>query len=86
MEKATAETSHQVITTAHASDTIRAMDCIVAACSNRTRDEMLSQRASKVGTVVYQVLPPQKDKVERILATDIMFSTMSVKSLNRHDG
>ena len=81
----TAETGHLVITTVHASDAIGTLDRIVSVFPTGTRDEILSQLASNIVAVIYQVLIPQKDKEERILATEIMLGTMAVKNLIRRN-
>ncbi|MBZ0167698.1 MAG: response regulator, partial [Candidatus Omnitrophica bacterium] len=64
---------------------IGTLDRIVSVFPVGSRDEILSQLASNIVAVIYQVLIPQKDQAERILATEIMLGTMAVKNLIRRN-
>lgn len=83
MALTTAETGHLVLTTAHAPDATETINRIIDVYPSGYRDQILIQLSRNLAGVISQNLVPRKDGNGRVLATEILISTMPVQNLIR---
>ena len=80
-----AEAGYLVIASFHAPDTIQAIDRLVNILPPENRKQILSQLSHCLRGIVTQMLIPRCDKNERILVTEILVATDTVKRIIRRD-
>ena len=78
-----AETGHLVLTTAHAPDATETINRIIDVYPSGYRDQILIQLSRNLVGVISQNLIPRKDEKGRVLATEILTSTMPIQNLIR---
>jgi twitching motility protein PilT len=86
MALTTAETGHLVLTTVHAPDAIETINRIVDVYPIGHRDQIFVQLSRNLLGIIAQTLVPRKDKSGRILATEILVSTVAIQNLIRRGG
>jgi len=83
MALTTAETGHLVLTTAHAPDAIETINRIVDVYPIGHRDQIWIQLARNLLGIFSQNLVPCKHEQKRILATEVLISSIAVQNLIR---
>ncbi|MCK5259899.1 MAG: PilT/PilU family type 4a pilus ATPase [Candidatus Omnitrophica bacterium] len=78
-----AETGHLVLTTAHAPDATETINRIIDVYPTGYRDQILIQLSRNMIGIISQNLIPHKDEKKRVLATEILTSTMPIQNLIR---
>ncbi|MCK5083147.1 MAG: Flp pilus assembly complex ATPase component TadA, partial [Candidatus Omnitrophica bacterium] len=78
-----AETGHLVLTTAHAPDATETINRIIDVYPSGYRDQILIQLSRNLAGIISQNLVPSKNEKKRVLATEILMSTMPVQNLIR---
>jgi len=78
-----AETGHLVFSTLHTSSTPEAINRIVDVFPGSQQNQIRSQLASVLRSVIYQRLIPNIQKTGRVPALEILFNSSAVKSLIR---
>jgi len=78
-----AETGHLVFSTLHTSSTPEAINRIVDVFPGAQQNQIRSQLASVLRSVIYQRLIPNIQKTGRVPALEILFNSSAVKSLIR---
>jgi len=83
MALTTAETGHLVISTVHAADAVETINRIIDVYPIGFKDQICAQLAGNLLGVIAQTLVPRKDRNERVLATEVMLTTTSIRNLIR---
>ncbi|MCK5014496.1 MAG: PilT/PilU family type 4a pilus ATPase [Candidatus Omnitrophica bacterium] len=83
MALTTAETGHLVLTTAHSPDATETINRIIDVYPSGYRDQILIQLSRNLTGIISQNLIPRKDEKGRMLATEVLTSTMAVQNLIR---
>ena len=83
MAMTTAETGHLVITTVHAPDAVETINRIIDVFPSSYREQICMQLAENLVGVVGQILIPQKDSIERVLATEVIVASLPVRNIIR---
>lgn len=83
MALTTAETGHLVITTVHAPDVIETLNRIIDVYPIGFREQISTQLAGNLLGVINQVLVPKKKSEGRLLATELLTTTISIRNLIR---
>jgi twitching motility protein PilT len=78
-----AETGHLVMATIHSRDTIQAINRIIDLFPKEQREQISYLLAEVLTGVVAQQLIPSKDGTRRILASEVLFSTLAVRNIVR---
>jgi len=78
-----AETGHLVFSTLHTTGAAETVDRIVNAFPTEEQEEIRTQLASTLITVISQVLLPRQDKDGRVAAFEVMITTPSIQALIR---
>ncbi len=78
-----AETGHLVFATLHTTGAARTVDRIVDAFPTNQQEQIRTQLASSIVSVISQVLLVRQDKPGRVAAFEIMLSTPSIQALIR---
>ena len=77
------ETGHLVLTTVHAPDAIETINRIVDVYPTGHRDQIFTQLSRNLLAIISQVLVPRKNKSGRVLATEMLISTVAIQNLIR---
>jgi len=80
-----AEAGHLVIASFHAPNTIQAIDRLVSIFPFDARKHILSQLSHCLRGIITQILIPRCDRKGRVLATEVLVATDSVKRIIRND-
>jgi len=80
-----AETGYLVIASFHAPNTVQAIDRLISIFPLENRRQILSQISHCLKGIVSQLLIPRKDKIGRILTTEILVANDAVKRIVRND-
>ncbi|MDE1919984.1 MAG: PilT/PilU family type 4a pilus ATPase [Candidatus Omnitrophica bacterium] len=83
MALTTAETGHLVLTTLHAPDTVESINRILDVYPPGKQDQIRSQLAENLTAVIGQILIPLPGKEGRILATEVLVPTLSIRNIIR---
>jgi twitching motility protein PilT len=83
MALTTAETGHLVLTTAHAPDAIETINRIIDVYPMGHRDQIWIQLARNLLGIISQNLVPCKHEQKRVLATEVLISSIAVQNLIR---
>ncbi len=83
MALTTAETGHLVIGTLHSSDAIEAVNRIIDVYPGDRQAQIRVQLAENLAAVVGQQLLPHKSEAGRVLATEVMVSTVAIRNMIR---
>ncbi len=83
MALTTAETGHLVLTTLHAPDTVESINRILDVYPPGKQTQIRTQLAENLIAVIGQVLIPLQGKEGRVLATEILIPTMSIRNIIR---
>lgn len=78
-----AETGHLVLTTVHAPDAVETLNRIIDVYPSGYREQICAQLGGNLIGVCSQTLIPKKDSNERIMATELLLSTISIRNLIR---
>jgi len=78
-----AETGHLVFATLHTTGAARTVDRIVDAFPTNQQEQVRTQLASSIVSVISQALIPRIDKAGRVAAFEIMIATDAIRSLIR---
>ncbi|MBF0531459.1 MAG: PilT/PilU family type 4a pilus ATPase [Deltaproteobacteria bacterium] len=85
MTLTTAETGHLVLATLHASDAIEAINRIIDVYPGEKQNQIRVQMAENLLAVIGQNLLPRKDNTGRILASELIVSTLAVRNMIRRN-
>ncbi|MDE2027988.1 MAG: PilT/PilU family type 4a pilus ATPase [Candidatus Omnitrophica bacterium] len=83
MALTTAETGHLVLTTLHAPDAVESLNRILDVYPPGKQDQIRVQMAENLIAVVGQILIPLPGKEARVLATEVLIPTLSVRNIIR---
>lgn len=83
MALTTAETGHLVIGTLHSSDAIEAINRIIDVYPGDRQAQIRVQLAENLAAVVGQQLLPHKSEASRVLATEVIISTIAIRNMIR---
>jgi twitching motility protein PilT len=83
MALTTAETGHLVITTLHAPDTIEAINRIVDVYPDVQQNQVRMQLADNLAAILGQHLIQNKGSLGRVLTTEVLISTISIRNMIR---
>ncbi|MBF0595805.1 MAG: PilT/PilU family type 4a pilus ATPase [Candidatus Omnitrophica bacterium] len=83
MTLTTAETGHLVIATIHAPDAIEAINRIIDVYPGDKQNQIRVQMAENLLAVIGQHLLPKKDDSGRVLASELIVSTLAVRNMIR---
>ena len=78
-----AETGHLVLSTLHAPDTVESINRIIDIFPSGKQIQIRTQLAENLVGIVGQTLIPLKDKEGRVLATEILIPTISIRNIIR---
>ncbi|MGE0269335.1 MAG: PilT/PilU family type 4a pilus ATPase [Candidatus Omnitrophota bacterium] len=78
-----AETGHLVLTTVHAPDAVETLNRIIDVYPSGYREQVSAQLAGNLIGICSQTLIPRKNSTERILATELLLTTISIRNLIR---
>ena len=78
-----AETGHLVLATLHTPDSVGTIDRIIDVFPANQQPQIITQLAATLQGVISQQLIPRLDKPGRVLATEVLISTMAVRNLIR---
>lgn len=78
-----AETGHLVLTTVHAPDAVETLNRIIDVYPSGYRDQIQAQLAGNLIGICSQTLIPKKDSNERVLVTELLLTTISIRNLIR---
>lgn len=81
MALTTAETGHLVFGTLHAPDCIEAINRIIDVYPGDKQNQIRVQLAENLSAVIGQQLLPRKSGPGRVLATEIMISTLAIRNM-----
>ena len=79
----TAETGHLVFTTVHAADVVETLNRIIDVYPAGSRDQLCMQLSGNLLAIISQSLVPRADENGRILATEVLTGTTSIRNLIR---
>ena len=85
MALTTAETGHLVLGTIHAPDAIEAINRIIDVYPGDKQNQIRVQLAENLLAVVGQQLLPSKDESKRILASEIIVSSLAIRNMIRRN-
>lgn len=83
MALTTAETGHLVLTTLHAPDTVETINRILDVYPPGKQNQIRAQLAENLLAIIGQILIPLQDKEGRVLATEVLIPTMSIRNIIR---
>jgi len=83
MALTTAETGHLVLTTLHAPDTAECINRILDVYPPGKQNQIRTQLAENLIGVIGQILIPLQGKEGRVLATEILIPTLSIRNIIR---
>ena len=83
MALTTAETGHLVLTTLHAPDTVESINRILDVYPPGKQNQIRTQIAENLLAIIGQTLIPLQGKEGRVLATEIMVPTLSIRNIIR---
>lgn len=83
MALTTAETGHLVLTTLHSPDAIETINRIIDVYPSVKHEQVCLQLSENLVGIIGQVLLPHKTRKDRILATEVLYSTRAVRNLIR---
>lgn len=83
MALTTAETGHLVITTLHAPDTIEAINRIIDVYPDVQQNQVRMQLADNLAAIMGQHLIQNKGSLGRVLASEVLISTISIRNMIR---
>ena len=83
MALTTAETGHLVLTTLHAPDTVESINRILDVYPPGKQNQIRTQLAENLIGIIGQTLIPLEGKEGRILATEILIPTLSIRNIIR---
>ena len=83
MALTTAETGHLVLTTLHAPDTAESINRILDVYPPGKQSQIRTQLAENLIAIIGQVLIPLQGKEGRVLATEILIPTLSIRNIIR---
>jgi len=83
MALTTAETGHLVLTTLHAPDTVESINRILDVYPPGKQNQIRTQLAESLTGIIGQTLIPLPGKEGRILATEILIPTVSIRNIIR---
>ncbi|MBP9855080.1 MAG: PilT/PilU family type 4a pilus ATPase [Candidatus Omnitrophica bacterium] len=83
MAMTAAETGHLVLTTVHAPDAVETLNRIIDVYPAGYREQVLAQLAGNLIGICSQTLVPRKDSNERVLATELLLTSISIRNLIR---
>ena len=83
MALTTAETGHLVLTTLHAPDTAESINRILDVYPPGKQNQIRAQLAENLVAVIGQTLIPLQGKKGRVLATEILIPTLSIRNIIR---
>ncbi len=78
-----AETGHLVLTTLHAPDTAESINRILDVYPPGKQNQIRTQMAENLAGVISQVLIPLQGKEGRVLATEVLIPTISIRNIIR---
>ncbi len=79
----TAETGHLVFTTLHSGSAVESINRIIDVFPAGKQEQIRVQLADCLVAVVGQILIPKKEYIGRVLATEVLMGTLSVRNLIR---
>ncbi|MBF0619821.1 MAG: PilT/PilU family type 4a pilus ATPase [Candidatus Omnitrophica bacterium] len=85
MALTTAETGHLVFGTLHSSDAIEAINRIIDVYPGEKQNQIRVQLAENLLAVIGQQLLPRKQSDKRILATEVVISTLAIRNMIRRN-
>ena len=85
MALTTAETGHLVITSVHAPNAVETVNRIIDVFPKNYREQICIQLAENLVGIVGQVLIPQKDSAERVLATEVLVASLPIRNIIRRE-
>ncbi len=83
MALTTAETGHLVLTTLHAPDTVESINRILDVYPPGKQNQIRTQLAENLIGIIGQTLIPLQGKEGRVLATEVLIPTMSIRNIIR---
>jgi twitching motility protein PilT len=83
MALTTAETGHLVLTTLHAPDTAESINRILDVYPPGKQNQIRTQLAENLLGIVGQILIPLQKKEGRVLATEVLIPTLSIRNIIR---
>jgi len=83
MALTTAETGHLVLTTLHAPDTVESINRILDVYPPGKQNQIRTQLAESLTGIIGQTLIPLPGKEGRILATEVLIPTVSIRNIIR---
>jgi len=83
MALTTAETGHLVMTTLHSPDTVESINRILDVYPPGKQNQIRTQLAENLIAIIGQILIPLEGKEGRVLATEILIPTMSIRNIIR---
>jgi twitching motility protein PilT len=83
MALTTAETGHLVLTTLHAPDTVECINRILDVYPPGKQHQIRTQLAENLTAVIGQTLIPLQGKDGRVLATEVLIPTLSIRNIIR---
>ena len=83
MALTTAETGHLVLTTLHAPDTVESINRILDVYPPGKQHQIRTQLAENLLGIIGQTLIPIQGKEGRVLATEVLIPTMSIRNIIR---
>lgn len=83
MALTTAETGHLVLTTLHAPDTAESINRILDVYPPGKQNQIRTQLAENLVAIIGQTLIPLQGKKGRVLATEILIPTLSIRNIIR---
>jgi len=83
MALTTAETGHLVLTTLHAPDTVESINRILDVYPPGKQNQIRAQLAENLIAIIGQILIPLQGKEGRVLATEVLIPTLSIRNIIR---
>jgi twitching motility protein PilT len=83
MALTTAETGHLVLTTLHAPDTVESINRILDSYPPGKQNQIRTQLAENLIGIIGQILIPLEGKEGRVLATEVLIPTISIRNIIR---
>lgn len=83
MALTTAETGHLVISTVHAPDAVETINRIIDVYPVGMREQIYIQLAENLVGIIGQMLVPGKEGGKRVLATEVLISTLPIRNMIR---
>jgi twitching motility protein PilT len=78
-----AETGHLVLTTLHAPDTTESINRILDVYPPGKQNQIRTQLAENIAGIIGQILVPLQDKEGRVLVTEALIPTLSIRNIIR---